>query len=323
MQGSEEKHGRAAYEIAHLFLYAFLTFHFDSFTMVLIVLSKDREDIMFRQTLIGMFLVLFAASFGFAQDEVDVKGSADHPLFTRMPGYYISDYDVKDFDRYESYMTGAEAIWEGKMTTISYYIKTGAKQPSMLQIARNYENALKKIGGKVTVSSDTEGRLMEGKIEKNGGVTYVHAEAFNEGRDYRIIIVEKQAMKQDVVADAASLNASIAATGKAVVDGIYFDADKATIKPESNPAIEEIAKLLKQNPKLSLFVVGHTANAGTLESSLKLSNDRANAIVTVLIGKGIAAARLKAVGVGPYCPAASNRTEEGKAKNRRVELVEQ
>jgi outer membrane protein OmpA-like peptidoglycan-associated protein len=276
---------------------------------------------MYRRSIIGLLLVLLTASFGYAQDEVDIKGSADHPLFTRMPGYYISEYEVKEFDRFESsYMTGAEAVWEGKSTTLGYYIKTGAKQSSMIQIALNYANALKKIGGTIAFS---EGRVMEGRIEKNGVVTYIHAEAFNEGRNYQLYIVGKGAMKQDVVADAASLSASIASTGKAVVDGIYFDADKATIKAESAPALEEIAKLLKQNPKLSLYVVGHTANAGTLESSLKLSNDRANAIVKALVDKGIAAARLKAVGVGPYCPAASNRTEEGKAKNRRVELVEQ
>jgi OOP family OmpA-OmpF porin len=275
---------------------------------------------MFRHTLVGLLFVLFAASPGYAQEEVDIKGSSDHPLFTRMPGYYISDYDVKEFDKYDSYLTGAEAAWEGKTTRIGYYITTGAKQPGMLQIARNYENALKKIGGKVLYS---EGRVVEGKIEKNGGVTYVHAEAFNDGRNYQLVIVEKQAMKQDVVADAASLNSSIASTGKVVAEGIYFEADKAAIKPESAPAIEEIVKLMKQNPKLALYVVGHTAKAGTLEGSLKLSIDRANAIVEALIGKGIAAARLKAVGVGPYSPAASNRTEEGKAKNRRVELVEQ
>jgi OOP family OmpA-OmpF porin len=278
---------------------------------------------MYRIALTGLLLALFAATTGFAQDEVDVEGSADHPLFTRMPGYYISDYEVKDFDKYESnFLTGEDAAWEGKTTRISYEIKTGAKQPSMLQIARNYENALKKIGGKVLVGSDSNGRLMEGKVEKKGAVTYVHAEAFNSGRNYDLIIVEKQAMQQDVVANAASLKESLASTGKAVAEGIYFEADKAVIKPESAAALDEIVKLLKQNPSLKLYVVGHTANAGSLESSLKLSQDRADAIVKALVAKGVAASRLKAVGIGPYSPAATNRTEEGKAKNRRVELVE-
>ncbi len=277
---------------------------------------------MHRRTLIGLLLFIFIVSFCFADDEKDVEGSADHPLFTRMPGYYISNYIEKDFDKWDSFMTGADKTWEGKATDIKYELKTGAKMPSMIQITQNYANAIKKIGGKILVD---EGRMMEGKIEKKGAVTYVHIESFNDGRTYELYIVEKGAMKQDVFADAASLSASIASTGKAVAEGIYFEADKAVVKKESGPAIDEIVKLLKQNPKLNLFVVGHTANAGsgTLDESIKLSNDRAKAIMDALVAKGIAASRLKAVGVGPYCPAASNRTEEGKALNRRVEIVEQ
>jgi outer membrane protein OmpA-like peptidoglycan-associated protein len=264
--------------------------------------------------------VVLACASGFAQNEVDIKGSQDHPLFTRMPGYYISDYDVKDFDKYTSpYLSGQDENWEGKVTHLEYYVKTQAKQASMLQIARNYENALKKIGGKVLVN---EGRVIEGKVEKNGGVTYVHIEAFNEGRDYTVVVVESRPMTQDVVADAASLNASIAATGKVALYGIYFDTGKSVVKSESNPSLEEIIKLLKQNAGLMLYVVGHTDNAGNLESNLKLSADRADAVVKALVGKGVAASRLKAAGVGPYCPVASNQTEDGKAKNRRVELVQ-
>jgi outer membrane protein OmpA-like peptidoglycan-associated protein len=276
---------------------------------------------MLRNKIVGLLLVLFAGSPGLAQDETDVKGSLDHPLFTRMPGYYISGYEVKEFEKYTSpYLSGQDENWEGKVTVLGYTVKTGAKQASMLQIARNYENAVKKIGGKILVS---DSRVIEGKIEKNGGVTYVHAEAYNEGRDYGVTIVEKGTMKQDIVADAAALSASIAATGKAAVYGIYFDTGKSVVKPESNPSLEEITKLLKQNGTLALYVVGHTDNVGSLESNLKLSADRADAVVKALIGRGIAVSRLKPAGVGPYSPVASNRTEDGKAKNRRVELVEQ
>jgi len=260
---------------------------------------------------------------GFAQEETDFEGSADHPLFTRMPGYYINNYNVKDSDRFEAYLDGPEKYWEGKMTYIEYSIKTGAKQMSMLQITRNYENALKKIGGKILLSSDVDGNIMEGKLEKNGIVTYVHVESFLDGRDYTLVILEKQAMRQDVVADAASLGASLASTGKATVQGLYFEGDQAVLKPESAPVLDQIVILLKKNPNLKVFVVGHTANVGNLESSLKLSQDRAEAIVKALVAKGIAANRLKAVGVGPYSPIASNKTEEGREQNRRVELVEQ
>jgi outer membrane protein OmpA-like peptidoglycan-associated protein len=275
---------------------------------------------MLRTKIAGFLLVLFAASIAFADDEVDIKGSMDHSLFTRMPGYFISEYDVKEFDSYASYMTGEDANWEGKLTRLAYTVKTGSKQPSMLQIARNYGNAVKKIGGKVM---DEDSRLIEGKIEKNGRITYVHAEAFNDGRNYQVVIVEKETMKQDVVADAAALSASIAATGKAAVYGIYFDTGKSVVKPESDASLTEITKLLKQNDALKLYVVGHTDSDGTLDNNLKLSTDRATAIVKALVGKGIAAARLKGAGVGPYCPVESNHTEDGKAKNRRVELVEQ
>jgi len=275
---------------------------------------------MMRHKIVGLLLVLFAAAYGFAQNETDVKGSMDHALFSRMPGYYISDYEVKEFDKFtSSYLSGQDENWEGKVTRLAYYIKTGAKQASMLQIARNYENALNKIGGKILVS---EGRVVEGKIEKNG-VTYVHIEAFNDGRNYDVTVVEKGTMKQDVVADAAALSASIAATGKAAVYGIYFDTGKSVVKPESTPALEEITKLLKQNGGLPLYVVGHTDNVGALDFNLKLAADRAEAVVKALLGRGIAASRLKGAGVGPYCPVSSNRTEEGRAKNRRVELVEQ
>jgi outer membrane protein OmpA-like peptidoglycan-associated protein len=276
---------------------------------------------MLPHKIVGLVLVLFAVSPGLAQDETDVKGSLDNPLFTRMPGYYISDYSVKEFDKYTSaYATGQDENWGGKVTQLGYYVKTGAKQASMLQIARNYENAVKKIGGKILVS---EGRVIEGKIEKNGGVTYVHVEAFNDGRNYGVTVVETGTMKQDVVADATALGASIAATGKATVYGVYFDTGKLVMKPESNPALEEITRLLNQEISLALYVVGHTDNVGALDYNLKLSADRADAVVKALIGRGIVASRLKGTGVGPYCPVASNRTEEGKAKNRRVELVEQ
>jgi OOP family OmpA-OmpF porin len=276
---------------------------------------------MLRHKVIALVFVLSFVVPGFAQNESDVKGSLDHALFTRMPGYYISNYEVSDFDRYTSpYLSGQDENWEGKVTKLGYSIKTGAKLASMLQIGLNYENALKKINGKVLVS---EGRVIEGKIEKDGAVTYVHVEAFNDGRDYSVVVVEKGALKQDVVADAAALGASIAATGKAAVYGIYFDTNKAVVKPESTPALEEITKLLKQNNGLALYVVGHTDSTGALDANLKLSADRADAVVKALTARGIPAARLKGAGVGPYCPVASNRSEEGRAKNRRVELVEQ
>ena len=129
-------------------------------------------------------------------------------------------------------------------------------------------------------------------------------------------------MEQTIQANAASWFSDISTTGHAAVYGIYFDTDKAEVKPESEPALAEMAKLLKGNPSLNVFIVGHTDNTGTFEHNMKLSQDRAASVVNTLAGKyGIAEARLKAVGAGPIAPTASNETEEGRAKNRRVELV--
>jgi outer membrane protein OmpA-like peptidoglycan-associated protein len=277
--------------------------------------------------MIRCFAMLFAALLlswcgATAQEEKDIEGGQDHALLSRMPGYYLSASEVKDFDSFESpYLSGKDARWEGKLTRLGYTRKTGSKDVSMTQIARNYENAIVKLGGKVLYKDNV--RIVNGRIEKGGAVTYVQLAAFNEGRDYELVVVESQPMTQEVTSDAAALGQSLASTGKAALSGIFFDTDKAVVKLESNPALEEVAKLLKGNGRLKLYVVGHTDNAGTLEHNLKLSSDRAEAVVKALVGRGIEATRLKSAGVGPYSPNAPNKTDEGKAKNRRVELVEQ
>ena len=152
---------------------------------------------------------------------------------------------------------------------------------------------------------------------------YLQASAFNEGANYELIIVETGAMAQEVVADAAVLKQGLAAEGKVALYGIYFDSGKAIVKPESEPTIVQVVKLLKQNPQMKVFVVGHTDLTGTLDVNVKLSADRAAAVVTALVERGVAATRLKPFGAGPSSPVATNRTEDGKSKNRRVELVEQ
>ncbi len=265
-----------------------------------------------------IFTILILTSISFAQ-ETDKDGTQDHPLLSRIPNYYISDQIVKDFDVFTSPYIDKDNVWEGKFTQTNYSHIEGTKELSFIQIVRNYENSVKKLGGKTLLS---DGRVYHGKIEKNKGVTYISAEAFNEGRDYTLIIVENKPMEDEVTIDAAALNQGISETGKVAVYGIYFDSGKSVIKPESKPTIDEIVKMLQQSPKLKIFIVGHTDSDGSVESNMKLSSDRAAAVVKALTENGISASRLKSSGVGPYCPVESNHTEEGKAKNRRVELVE-
>jgi outer membrane protein OmpA-like peptidoglycan-associated protein len=131
-------------------------------------------------------------------------------------------------------------------------------------------------------------------------------------------------MQQHVVADAAGLGSDIKSTGHVAVYGITFDTNKSVVKPESKASLDEIAKLLKQDPTLKLKVVGHTDMVGSPEANMALSQARAEAVVQALVAEGgVTAARLKGYGVGPLAPVASNDTDAGRAKNRRVELVKE
>lgn len=259
-----------------------------------------------------------------AHAEDDMQGSKDHPLFTRMPGYHISAYEEKEFASYE-FPTGKSrsmrAPVEGNFTKIKYRLGKGAQKPSAPQIVENYTAAIKKIGGAV-VFADKGSATM--KITSGGKEAWAYMNAGAGGSIIDLIVVEKAAMVQKVTASADIFANDIAATGHVAVYGIYFDTGKASLKPESEAAIGEIAKLLGKNTSLKLHVVGHTDNIGDIQMNMSLSKARAEAVMKALVDKqGISQTRLGAFGNGPYAPVASNRTEEGRAKNRRVELVEQ
>jgi outer membrane protein OmpA-like peptidoglycan-associated protein len=260
-----------------------------------------------------------------ASDPNDAEGSKDPALFSRMPGFHIYNYKELDFDRFEFEVEPrkTQAV-EGRHVYVDYYANEGIKVPSGLQIVRNYVNAAKAVGGTSLYAFEDGGiQYVTLKVVKNNAEVWARVEGAGNGM-YKVHIIEKQLMKQEVVANAESLAGSIRETGKAAVYGIYFDTGKAEIKPASEPALVEIAKLLKADPKLKLYVVGHTDNVGLFGPNIKLSEDRAAAVVKALVGKyGIVSSRLTPFGDGPTAPVASNKSEEGRAKNRRVELVAQ
>jgi OmpA-OmpF porin, OOP family len=145
------------------------------------------------------------------------------------------------------------------------------------------------------------------------------------GRVGVLIEVVEPGIREDkiVTVTAKEIGDTLGANGHAVFYGLYFDFDQATIKPESAPQLAEMVGYLQGNPDKRVYVVGHTDNKGELDYNLKLSTGRAKAVTTALINAGISAERLVAKGLGPLAPLASNTTEEGQAKNRRVELVTQ
>jgi OOP family OmpA-OmpF porin len=276
-----------------------------------------------RKLLFSLVLLLAGVAPLFAQE--DAEGSKDPLLFTRMPGFYIYNYQELQFDKYD-FQVSPDKIQtiEGHYININYYLKDNIQAPSGLQIIRNYTNAIKKIGGQVIYEWEDGGtEYVTLKLTNNGKEVWAQINGASNG-SYFVYIIEKQAMNQDVVADASSMAKSIKESGKVALYGIYFDTGKSTLKPESQPALQEISKLLTTDPSLKLYVVGHTDNTGLYESNMKLSMDRSMAVVNALVSQfSVSAARLKACGDGPTAPVATNDTEEGKALNRRVELVKQ
>ena len=264
-------------------------------------------------------LMLLSAAGLFAQQKDDPK-CKDHPAFTRMPTYWIHSCRQSAFDGYD-FVVGDKKIErvEGQMWKINYYPQaTATQKPSELQIRRNFENAVQAQGGTVVWSDKIRSTL---KLTKEDKEIWAEVRAEFTGK-YFMTIVQKEAMAQDIVADAKFLSDGLGATGHVAVYGILFDTDKAAIKPESEAALQEIAKLLQQNPALNVFVVGHTDSSGEFAHNMTLSEARAKAVVAALTGKhGVAASRLSAYGCGPLAPVDTNDTDAGKAKNRRVELV--
>jgi OmpA-OmpF porin, OOP family len=272
--------------------------------------------------ILSSILFILILTMGVVLAQTDIEGSKDHPLITRMPGYYISEYTVSEFGGFDPTVVGGKDVhWEGKVYSYGYTRKDDGRSVSMLQIVRNYEAAIKRAGGKILGTGDE--RRMAAEIRKESSLTGVYVEAVNDGRNYSLTIVESQTMKQEVVADANAMRNDLTETGKTIVNGIYFDTGSSTIKPESEPALAEMVKLFNGSPALKVYVVGHTDNVGSLESNLKLSSDRAASVVKAITARGVAASSLKSAGVGPYSPVASNDTDAGKAKNRRVEFVKQ
>jgi outer membrane protein OmpA-like peptidoglycan-associated protein len=138
----------------------------------------------------------------------------------------------------------------------------------------------------------------------------------------QVTVVELGALENKMV-DAAAMKKGLKEEGRIALYGIYFDTAKADVKPESAPTLAEIAKLLKGDASLTaVYIVGHTDSQGGYDYNIDLSRRRAAAIAAELAAKhGIAAARLKTAGVGFLAPVASNATENGRALNRRTELV--
>jgi OmpA-OmpF porin, OOP family len=281
-----------------------------------------------RVVFCGLALVL-GLSVPAAAQLRDYKGYTDPELFTRMPHYvlaYLTSFEERQFDAVEfCVMEGgrpAKRRVEGRHRKYVYTFdkSSGAAPASYLQIVRNYQNAAAAYGGDTLCETQTWTTI---RLAPEGRETWV--ELRRRGADsYVLVILDRGGMAQDVVASAESLPSGLVQHGRVEVPGIFFDFGEAEVKPESDAALAEVAKLVKASSPLALWVVGHTDSVGTAAANVKLSTERAAAVVRVLTGRfGVDAKRLVPHGAGPYAPVATNSTEAGRAKNRRVELVAQ
>ncbi|HEX5473731.1 MAG TPA: OmpA family protein [Vicinamibacterales bacterium] len=282
----------------------------------------------------------------------------DHPLVSRFQGSEVKEHKAVEFDAFQlplgpiaaADVYGRTQPLEGKVTSFKYTVPA---ERSALEVSRSYRDELQKAGFQVLWScagtacfspkfeggytTSTSGvwcrtceqpmQYLAAKLARPSGDAYVSLVVEKdqyEGGAWLTIVEVKPLEGGLVKVDAAAMANDLSTSGHASIYGIFFDTGKATLKPESDATLAEIAKLLSSSAALRLHVVGHTDNVGTLASNMTLSKQRADAVVAALTGRyHVAPTRLQSAGVGPLAPVATNRTDEGRAKNRRVELVEE
>jgi outer membrane protein OmpA-like peptidoglycan-associated protein len=287
-------------------------------------------------------LLIAAASLPLCAQSEDAEGCKDYPLFNRMPNFHIVKCDKEQFDQ-KRFPVGPPPEEGGKPKTTEvegafyryqYELNEGGVRPSPLQTMRNFQAAARKAGGtilgeypgwcKATVDesiSDGNNCIFYGltmRFGNQGKETWVFAESYGEGEGYEMWIVEREAMKQDLVVN--ELRDKLNQDGFIALY-INFETASAAIQQDSMSQLDQVAQMLQSSPELKVEVGGHTDNVGTPDTNEKLSEARAKSVVAALVAKGVAAGRLTPKGYGQTSPVADNRTEEGRAKNRRVELV--
>lgn len=272
------------------------------------------------------------------------------PPFFAIPEGLESTYADKDkvvnFDRHY-FIAGDKAVAvEGRIYRDRFSIATGERTYTDIEFRRNYENAIRALGGVKINTSQYTPEVTQAAGGRDALEKTNHAAAMvpdyphdiylirQGGKEWWIdistgaiplhgyvVVLERQGMQQSVaLLDAAAMKQAIDADGRVALY-INFDIDKATLRPDAQPIIAEIDKLLSADPALKLSIEGHTDNTGSADHNRQLSTARARSVLGALVGLGVDPARLSSQGFGPDRPVADNGTEEGRAKNRRVELV--
>ncbi len=282
----------------------------------------------------------------------------DHALLSRYPGARIRERRHREYERFVLPLEPVQAHQRDESfrredlvgdLTQHFYELEGV---STLKVYENYKNALSSADFEIlfecaldACGSSADVRALGGRLATTDNVFNFHRAPYYlvarrmtvEGPAYVALFIggynQDVAVQQvvletrDIAANLIEVNADLLHrelrdSGRVSVYGIQFDTNRADVRPESKEALDSLAGLLKEHAKLQLYVVGHTDDVGAVEYNRDLSSARAKAVVDMLVKDyGISADRLQSAGVGPFAPAASNATEEGRALNRRVELV--
>lgn len=247
-----------------------------------------------------------------------------HPLFNMLPNHYLDGCDEKEFDVLKVNVVDKDGAWV-KHEKRGYLLETFytfdgdfEKRPSNPMIFKNYIDAVISKGGAVIYESKS---LVFLQLKLGGESWWIQVKSDQSGT-YSVTSVREQPMNQYIVLSAEDIAREINASGKATFYGIYFDTDKVEIKPESKETLEQMANYLNSNPDVTVYLVGHTDNTGSIEHNQMLSEKRAEAVIKELVDShNVNGSRLKAYGVASLSPVSNNSSEEGKSKNRRVEMV--
>jgi len=266
--------------------------------------------------LVGSLITVPARLIAQEDAPQDAEGCKDSPIITRMPGSTIHSCENKEFEQVKMPVGKnkdgevTEKTLEGEFHSWDYGTREGVSE---IQVFRNFETALKQAGMKIVYEDSP------GTITANKGDTWYWLQ--NSGSYYYQTLLTVKSMQQEVTADASSIAYELSKSGHIALYGIHFETAKATILPDSESVLAEVAKMLQQNPDVKVSVEGHTDNVGSAAANQTLSEKRAQAVVAWLSSHGIEGSRLQAKGWGASKPVEDNATEEGRAKNRRVELV--
>jgi len=288
--------------------------------------KQTNNNIMNKFHLIITLVLTFTFTNIFAQDDAEKK-CVDNPLLTHLKNFDLKDCN-KTFDALDIEINQDKTKHvEGTLYTYYYAVDNDSFPDytiSWLQMRRNFENAIKKIGGK-SLNTEAFVEWRQGEyfyLKNNNKEIYVVLEG-TDGLStayagYNQKILEVEAMQQEL--DANGIFNALNTDGHIALH-INFETGKSVIQNESQKIVNDIFEMLQANADLKVSIEGHTDNVGNAAANKTLSESRAKAVMDALVAKGINKTRLSSKGWGSTKPVADNATEEGKAANRRVEIV--